>query len=107
MFGSSHGCYLLLSNLAQFELVKQISESPENLVVGLVRNKTATEEKVAAELGSRPNVHILHGDLENYVSLKQAAADTAKIVGERGIDYLIANAAYLPLFDAFGPISSL
>ncbi|KAJ4352942.1 hypothetical protein N0V95_003795 [Ascochyta clinopodiicola] len=90
-----------------FELVKQISEDNNNLVVGLVRDKISTEKKVAAELGERSNVHILHGDLTSYASLKQAAADTANIVGERGIDYLVANAAYLGNFDAFDPISVL
>ncbi|RYO93091.1 hypothetical protein DL766_000241 [Monosporascus sp. MC13-8B] len=90
-----------------FEFIKQISEDPKNLVVGLVRDKAATEKKVVAELGNRSNVHILHADLTSYASLKQAAADTAKIVGERGIDYLVANGAFLPLFDAYGPIGAL
>ncbi|RYP17380.1 hypothetical protein DL765_004580 [Monosporascus sp. GIB2] len=90
-----------------FELVKQISEDAKNLVVGLVRDKAATEKKVAAEMGDRSNVHILHADLTNYASLKQAAADTAKIVGERGIDYLVANGAFLSHFDAYDPIGVL
>ncbi|PQE21778.1 short chain dehydrogenase protein [Rutstroemia sp. NJR-2017a BBW] len=88
-----------------FGFVKNISEDPKNLVVGLVRDKVGTEKKVAAELGNRTNVHILHGDLDSYVSLKQAAADTAKIVGERGVDYLVANGAYLSHLDAYDPIS--
>ncbi|RYP12904.1 hypothetical protein DL765_007120 [Monosporascus sp. GIB2] len=90
-----------------FEFVRQLSEDPKNLVVGLVRNKAATEKKVAAELGDRSNIHILHADLTSHASLKQAAADTAKIVGERGIDYLVANGAALPLFDAYDPIGAL
>lgn len=94
-------------NPAWFELVKQISEDPKNLVVGLVHDKAATEKKVAAELGARSNVNILHGDPTSYASLKQAAADTAKIVGERGIDYLVANGAFPSLFDAYDPISAL
>ena len=62
---------------------------------------------MAAELGERSNVHILHADLTSYASLKQAAADTAKIVGERGIDYLVANGAFLSFFDAYDPIGAL
>lgn len=77
------------------------------MVVGLVRDKAATEKKVAAELGDRSNVHILHADLTSYASLKQAAADTAKTVGERGIDYLVANGAFLPFSDAYEPIGTL
>ncbi|KAF1922279.1 putative short chain dehydrogenase [Didymella exigua CBS 183.55] len=90
-----------------FEFVKQLSEDPNNLFVGLVRDKAATEKKVAAELGDHSNVHILHADLTDYASLKQAAADTAEIVGERGIDYLIANGGIVPYFDGFGPIGAL
>jgi hypothetical protein len=73
----------------------------------LVRDKAATEKKVVAELGDRSNVHILHGDLISYASLKQAAVDTAKIVGERGIDYLVANGAFPSHFDAYDPIGAL
>lgn len=36
-----------------------------------------------------------------------ASADTEKFVGERGIDYLVANGGYLPLFDAYDPIGAL
>ena len=96
-----------LSNLAQFGFLKSISEDPQNLVVGLVRNKAATEQKVATELSERSNVHIVHADLTNYASLKQAAADTADIVGERGIDYLVGNAAFTTHFDAYSPIGEL
>ncbi|KAL3481395.1 putative short chain dehydrogenase [Aspergillus californicus] len=90
-----------------FEFVRQISETPNNVVVGLVRDKAATEKKVAAELGDRSNIHILHGDLTSHAILKQAAADTADIVGERGIDYLVANGAFLSHFDAYDPIGVL
>ncbi|EAT82256.1 hypothetical protein SNOG_09921 [Parastagonospora nodorum SN15] len=90
-----------------FEFVKQFSEDSNNLIVGLVRDKATTEKKVAAELGDRSNVHILHADLTNYASLKQAAADTAEIVGERGIDYLVANGGIVPYLDGFGPIGAL
>ena len=73
----------------------------------MVRDKPATEKKIEAELGNRPNVHILHGDLTKYATLKQAAADTAEIVGERGVDYLVANGGLVPYLDAYGPIGAL
>jgi NAD(P)-dependent dehydrogenase (short-subunit alcohol dehydrogenase family) len=105
----------LLSNLfpfffpnpPQFEFVKQISENPDDLVVGIVRDKAGTEKKVATELGERSNVHIIHGDLTKYDTLKQAAAETTEIVGNRGIDYLVANGAALPHFDAYSPIGEM
>ena len=62
---------------------------------------------MAAELGKRSNVHILHGDLTDYASLKQAADDTTAIVGDRGVDYLVANGAFPSKFDAFDNIGTL
>ncbi|KAF6234059.1 hypothetical protein HO173_007889 [Letharia columbiana] len=90
-----------------FEFLRQIWEDQKNLVVGLVRDKAATEKKIAAELGDRHNIHILHADLTKYASLKQAAADTAETIGERGIDYLVANGALVPYLDTYGPIGAL
>ncbi|KAG8162218.1 hypothetical protein KVR01_007983 [Diaporthe batatas] len=61
-----------------FEFLKQLSEDPMNLVVGLVRDKAGTEKKAAAELGDRPNIHILHGDLtkaDNPEELEKVVAD--------------------------------
>ncbi|KAK7941299.1 uncharacterized protein PG986_013686 [Apiospora aurea] len=89
-----------------FEFLKQLSDDSHGSVIGLVRDKAATEKKVAAELGGRSNVHILEADLTKYASLKDAAGKTAKIVGDRGIDYLIANGAYIPSFDAFDAIGT-
>lgn len=88
-------------------MLKSVSEDPQNLVVGLVRNTTAVEQKVATELNKPSNVHIVQGDLTDYASLKQAAANTAKIVGDRGIDYLVGNAGYPAQFDGYSPIGEL
>jgi NAD(P)-dependent dehydrogenase (short-subunit alcohol dehydrogenase family) len=76
-------------------------------VIGLVRDKSTTEQKVAAELERRPNIHILHADLSDYASLKQAATDTAAIVGTRGVDYLVANGGLVSQWDAYEPIGKL
>ncbi|KAI0425527.1 putative short chain dehydrogenase [Xylaria sp. FL1042] len=90
-----------------FEFLKQLSADPKDLVIGLVRDKATTEKKVASELGDRSNIQILHADLTNYASLKQAAADTAEIVREHGIDYLVANGGIVSYLDGFGPIGAL
>lgn len=67
----------------------------------MVRVRAATEKKIASELGDRLNIHIHTTDLTNYVTLKQAATETARIVGNQGVDYLVANGALLPFFDQF------
>ena len=50
--------------------MRQISNDPNNLVIGIVRNKEETEKRVAAEFPSRSNIHLLQGDLVDYASLK-------------------------------------
>ncbi|OTA96539.1 hypothetical protein M434DRAFT_8737 [Hypoxylon sp. CO27-5] len=79
-----------------FEFLRQLSADPAAIVIGLARDKAATEKKVAAEIG-RSNIHILHGDLIDYDSLKKAAEDTSKITGG-SLDYLIANGAFLTTY---------
>ncbi|KAI1412747.1 NAD(P)-binding protein [Hypoxylon sp. FL1857] len=82
-----------------FEFLRQLSADPAAVVIGIARDKAATEKKVAAEIG-RSNIHILHGDLTDYESLKKAADDTSKITGG-SLDYLIANGAFLSKYSAF------
>ncbi|KAG9254392.1 uncharacterized protein F5Z01DRAFT_750292 [Emericellopsis atlantica] len=74
-----------------FEYLRQLSENPENIVVGLVRNVQATRDKVAAEI-DRPNVHIFYSDLSDYKTLPGAVEETSKVTGGK-LDVLIANAA--------------
>ncbi|KAH7402249.1 putative short chain dehydrogenase [Phaeosphaeria sp. MPI-PUGE-AT-0046c] len=90
-----------------FEFLRQTSADSDNLVIGLVRDRFNTEQRVATELGQRSNIHILHADLSDYASLKQAATDSAAIVGARGVDYLVANGALVSQWDAYEPISKL
>jgi NAD(P)-dependent dehydrogenase (short-subunit alcohol dehydrogenase family) len=58
------------------------------------------------DLKERRNIHILQADVTDYNALQAAAAETAKITGG-SLDYLIANAALVPLFDSFDPIGTL
>ncbi|KAI1207831.1 NAD(P)-binding protein [Annulohypoxylon truncatum] len=88
-----------------FEFIRQLSADPKAIVIGLARDKMATEKKVSAEIG-RSNIHILQGDLIDYESLKKAAEDTSTITGG-SLDYLIANAAVLSPFAAYSGLSDL
>jgi hypothetical protein len=49
--------------------MKQISSDPKHTVIGIVRNKAATDKRVKAEL-SRSNIHIVQGDLNDYKSIE-------------------------------------
>ncbi|KLJ09200.1 hypothetical protein EMPG_15375 [Blastomyces silverae] len=72
-----------------FEFLRQLSATPESLVIGLVRNKAAADEKVTKELPGR-NIRIIQADLTDYDSLKQAADAVGQL--SNGVDMLIANA---------------
>lgn len=61
---------LLTGKLLKFAFVRELSKSRDNTVIGLVRDKSATDAKIAEELGSLSNIHILEADITNYEALK-------------------------------------
>ncbi|RJE22141.1 Short chain dehydrogenase [Aspergillus sclerotialis] len=101
-----------------------LSADSNNTVIGLVRDKPATEKKVKDELHARSNIYILQADITSYSALQarhnqtpgsysstnapkqNAVAETAKITGGT-LDYLIANAGLISHFDAYDPIGVL
>ncbi|KIA75777.1 short-chain dehydrogenase [Aspergillus ustus] len=97
---------ILESFRSHFEFLRQISENPENIAIGIARDKAATEKKCAEALGQRSNVFILEADITDYDALKRAAEATARITSGT-LDYLIANAAYVSRWDAYDPIGTL
>jgi NAD(P)-dependent dehydrogenase (short-subunit alcohol dehydrogenase family) len=48
----------------------------------------------------------LEADLTNYAAIKKAAADTESITGGK-LDYIIANAAIVPQYDAYSGLGGL
>ncbi|KAK5193709.1 hypothetical protein LTR99_006061 [Exophiala xenobiotica] len=89
-----------------WEFLSQLSANPKNTVIGIVRNKAATDKRITEELSDRSNISIVEADLTEYEALKRAAAAVATATGGK-LDYLIANAAYLPLYDQFESIGAL
>jgi NAD(P)-dependent dehydrogenase (short-subunit alcohol dehydrogenase family) len=85
-----------------------LSKESSNVVVGIVRNKAATKEKIAADpaIKDRSNIHIVEADLTKYTDIKRAASEADAILGG-SLDYLIGNAGLIPLFDAYDPIGVL
>ncbi|KAH7367903.1 short-chain dehydrogenase [Plectosphaerella cucumerina] len=86
-----------------FALLKNLSENPENIVIGLVRDKVTTDKKIADEIGNRSNIHIFQADLLNFDDLKNTVEPVSQITGGR-IDNIIANAALLQHPDVNFPI---
>ncbi|KAI1152955.1 NAD(P)-binding protein [Nemania diffusa] len=88
-----------------FEFLRQLSENPDNVVVGLVRDKAGTDKKVLEEL-NRPNIHIVQADLIDYDSLKKSLDVVAPIVNG-SLDHIIANAGYISKWSQYDPIGTL
>ncbi|KFA70818.1 hypothetical protein S40288_09711 [Stachybotrys chartarum IBT 40288] len=75
-----------------FGYLRHISNDPANTVIGIVRDKAATDKKVAEELAGRPNIHIVEAQIADHDSLKNTVAQVSEITGG-SLDYIIANAA--------------
>ena len=89
-----------------WEFMNQLSSDPANTVVGIIRNKPPTAERVANELSDRKNITLLEADLTNYDATKKAAEEAGKVLGGK-LDILIANAGFVPQFDAYDGIGTL
>lgn len=78
-----------------WEFLNQISSDSNNTVVGIVRNKQQTNKRIEEELSGRSNITILEADLTNPDSIKKAAESSIAATGGK-VDYLIANAGFVP-----------
>jgi hypothetical protein len=52
----------------QLEFLKNLSSDSSNIVIGIVRNVAEAQAKVSA--WERSNIHIIHGDMDDYDSLR-------------------------------------
>jgi NAD(P)-dependent dehydrogenase (short-subunit alcohol dehydrogenase family) len=66
----------------------------------MVRDKAATDAKVAAELPGRSNIHIVQADLDDLASLQKTVPTVSKIVNG-ALDYIIANAGLVSSYSAY------
>jgi NAD(P)-dependent dehydrogenase (short-subunit alcohol dehydrogenase family) len=82
--------------------VKHLASNPSNTVIGLVRSKAATDDRIAKE-GLTGKIHILEADIVDVEALKTAAEETKKILGG-SLDVLINNAAYVSKSSQFTTI---
>ncbi|KAL2829082.1 hypothetical protein BJY01DRAFT_261396 [Aspergillus pseudoustus] len=73
-----------------FEFVRQLAANPENIVIGLVRNKASPETKAKSQ--GLTSIHFVEAQYTDLASLK-AAAETVRGITGGGLNYLINNAA--------------
>jgi NAD(P)-dependent dehydrogenase (short-subunit alcohol dehydrogenase family) len=76
----------------QYEFIRKLAKERSNTVIGLVRNKAATEERLTKD--SIKNVTIIEADITDFAAQQKDAAETATLTGG-SLDYLINNAALL------------
>ncbi|KAK8123160.1 hypothetical protein PG984_011830 [Apiospora sp. TS-2023a] len=75
-----------------FAFIKVLASDPANTVIGLARDKKATEDRLEEE--GVTNVHILAADVTDETALRKAAAVAGRLLGDQGLDVLINNAGY-------------
>lgn len=84
---------LLINVTKQYGFIKSLASNSDNTVLGLVRNKKATQDRLAAD--GITNVHLIEADITDEPALKRAAEEAKAILGHHGLDILINNAAYV------------
>lgn len=75
------------------EIVRQLSSNPENLIIAACRAPdTATALKEVGDQ-AKGSVYVVKVDISNETSIKGVAQEAKEILGDKGLDYLINNAA--------------
>ena len=74
------------------ELTKQLLQSPGNVVVAACRDPTKADSLQSLKSSAGGRLHVVRLDVNDKQTIQDAAQETAKVVGEKGIDYLINNA---------------
>lgn len=95
--------HILLS--LKFEFVRQLSADANNVVVALVRDKEATEKKIAAEI-TASNITVVQADMTKVEELQAAVAIVSKITNGK-LDYVIANAGKISDWSGLDDVQDL
>ena len=86
-----------------YEWIKQLLiRDSQNIVFALVRNKTATEDRLRKD-NIAGNVHVLEADVTDLSALRAAVAQVSSIT-KGTLDYLIHNAALVSTRSGFSTV---
>ncbi|KAI0630618.1 NAD-P-binding protein [Trametes polyzona] len=83
------------------ELVRQLVQSPDNLVIAACRNPGKATALNSLKATAKGTLHIIQLDVGDFDSIRASAKELEKILGDRGLDYLINNAAVYAKDTAF------
>ncbi len=107
--GASHSSRPILPDIAHIpssasrgiglEIVRQLLESPDNLVVAACRTPDKATTLSALKDAAKGTLHIVQLDTSDFDSVRALPAQLEPILGSTGLDYLINNAGIVrPLF---------
>ncbi|RDX45929.1 NAD(P)-binding protein [Lentinus brumalis] len=77
------------------EMVKQLLQSPSNIVVAASRNPAKATELQGLAEKANGKLHLVILDVTDKESINKAAKEVAGFLGGKGIDYLINNAGVI------------
>jgi NAD(P)-dependent dehydrogenase (short-subunit alcohol dehydrogenase family) len=74
------------------EIVTQLLSVPSNTIFATCRNPDTASALQLLKQKSDARLHIVKLDVDDEKSIKDAAGIVEKMLGERGVDYLLNNA---------------
>ncbi|UJO17871.1 Muconate cycloisomerase 1 [Fulvia fulva] len=92
--------------------IQRVSENrtieyyPNNIVIGTVRDISATQARLSKDGITSSNIHLLPVEITNAASVQKAAQDVAAITGG-SLDFLIQNAALVDTSTAYKSVLDL
>ncbi|KDQ54429.1 hypothetical protein JAAARDRAFT_38592 [Jaapia argillacea MUCL 33604] len=75
------------------EYVTQLSSNPSNIVIAACRDPSSAKALDALKTKAKAPLHIIKLDTSDEAAIKAVAPVVEKIVGDKGLDYLLNNAA--------------
>ncbi|EIW59784.1 NAD-P-binding protein [Trametes versicolor FP-101664 SS1] len=75
------------------ELTRQLLEDPANFIVATCRTPAKATALEVLKTTAKGTLHIVKLDVDDIEGIKQSVNDVASLLGERGLDYLVNNAA--------------
>lgn len=74
------------------ELVKQLLESPNNLVIAACRTPDKANALNALQGSAKGSLHVIRLEVTDFDSVRAVPQAITPILGEHGLDYLVNNA---------------
>ncbi|TBU41799.1 C-factor [Dichomitus squalens] len=75
------------------ELTKQLLELPSNFIIATCRDPSKATALNSLKSSAKGTLQIIRLDVDDRESMMQSVEEVSAIVGEKGLDYLINNAA--------------